>query len=227
MRYIYDPNEDIFIEGERFCKHIDPDFDPKQGRRHSWELVEKIQSNTRMMVPGADKAGFVSYDDYFDFWARCLSFDVLISNTDRHAENWAIISSNGKFLMSPLYDNATSMGCEVDDKGLVKWFDDKNQIMASKVKSYAGKGRHHIRSNGRRCKLDEICSYVVQRHPSMRSIFEEVVELDLEPVNELLDMVMSLEAVPTAAKMTGMRKEQIMILLQIGKERIIRTLKET
>jgi len=50
---------------------------------------------------------------------RMLVFDYLIGNTDRHQNNWAIISKGEReYTFSPLYDNSSSLCCYVQDQHL-------------------------------------------------------------------------------------------------------------
>ncbi len=35
LGYIYDDQVDSFLSGKQFCMHLDSDFDPKQGTRHT------------------------------------------------------------------------------------------------------------------------------------------------------------------------------------------------
>lgn len=227
LGYIYDLKTDSFIAGEQFCKHVDPEYDPKQGKRHTWKLTRKIHDD------------FLAYDDdgsllpelsqmYNLFWVRMIVFDTLISNTDRHAENWALLLKKPNHaVMSPFYDNATSLGCEFDERTLArKWFDQKDQIMDSKVRSYASSGCHHLRNGTKRFKFEELAMVVLNEFPAMRSECEAVANLDLLPVEQLLKHIISIKGLPEVAQMTSRRSLQIMALLHEGQSRVKRCLKE-
>jgi len=56
-----------------------------------------------------------------DVFCGYLMLDVLISNQDRHHENWAIISSGDKNSLCPTYDHAASLGRELLDKRRNLW----------------------------------------------------------------------------------------------------------
>ncbi len=45
----------------------------------------------------------------FKGFIRIMVFDALIGEQDRHEENWGIIEKQGKYFISPLYDNGTSL----------------------------------------------------------------------------------------------------------------------
>lgn len=230
LKYFYDPfskaNAVLFVPGEQLCKHVDPEYDPRQGKRHTWRLIRQIHD--RFIGYGEDgKYMAHSSKDFNLFWVRTIAFDTLISNTDRHAENWALKFDQAGGLMAPFYDNATSLGCEFDEKSLCrKWFDNKGKINASKVKSYASSGCHHLRNDTERFKFEELAKKVLNEFPDMRSEYEAVASLDLRHVERLLTDIMYMTGIPEVAQMTSRRQAQIMALLQEGQSRVKRCLEE-
>lgn len=50
-----------------------------------------------------------------DLFCGYLLLDVLISNQDRHCENWAAIAKEDKYYLCPTYDHAASLGCTLLD----------------------------------------------------------------------------------------------------------------
>ncbi|MGR3662338.1 MAG: hypothetical protein ACU0CA_14330 [Paracoccaceae bacterium] len=225
LKYIFDPATDRLIMGEQFCKHIDPDYDEVQGTRHTWELIKRINSE----FLGIDKDGNIHIPvsaAYFKFWARAIAFDTLISNTDRHAENWAVSLGPNCDLISPLYDNASSMGCEVEDVGLEKWFSG-DDIKDAKIAGYVRRGCHHLRNGSKRFRFEELATQFLKEFPHLHLEFEEIANLSLLPVQEILDDISSLEGVPPVAQMNQRRRVQITRLLQEGQLRVIRALEQT
>nr|WP_320190335.1 HipA domain-containing protein [uncultured Desulfobacter sp.] len=53
-----------------------------------------------------------------DMFVSYLMLDCLISNQDRHHENWGIIfdSKSQKYHLTPTYDHASSLGCRISDE---------------------------------------------------------------------------------------------------------------
>lgn len=225
LKYVYDTHSHIFLAGDQFCKHVDPDFDPKQGKRHTWDLIKELRA-----VRSGTILEILSAKNYYRFWARAIVFDTLISNTDRHAENWAVLRGNSgpdiEIKMAPLYDNASSMGCEVDATGLAKWFSKEGKLMDSKIGSYAASGRHHLSDAGKRYKFEELAKKLLSDFPTFKSAFTAVARLDLAPVEKVFDEICHMKDIPEAAQMTHERRLQITRLLQEGQLRIIRTLEE-
>ena len=81
------PEQETFTEGWTFCKQVDPEFDFDKGTRHTIPLLVRVCNEVLAPKYGLDRGEFL------DFWAKAVALDSLISNTDRHAENWAIITS--------------------------------------------------------------------------------------------------------------------------------------
>jgi hypothetical protein len=57
-----------------------------------------------------------------------LLLDAWIGNTDRHHENWGIISLNGRTYLAPTYDHASSLARELRDEKRQQW------LISSRVK---------------------------------------------------------------------------------------------
>ncbi|MBC6438058.1 MAG: HipA domain-containing protein [Rhodobacteraceae bacterium] len=145
LRYVYKPESETFTEHERetfteglrFCTQADPDFDVDKGTRHTLPLIIKVCDD--LLKKGLKR------DDFMDFWARGLALDTLISNTDRHAENWALIEGPEGVRVAPLYDNGLSLGCGLDKVGLDRAFDDAGQLNAAHLERQRRNGRHNLR----------------------------------------------------------------------------------
>lgn len=216
MQYIYNDQEETFTEGWQLCRDIDPEYDIEKGHRHTLELLTRV--GARLERDGLSAGAFS------EFWGRAFALDTLISNTDRHAENWAIIESVDGLRMAPLYDNATSMGCEWTDESLsARWFTSNGDLQDSKVESYLSKGRHHVRAGdpGRHgSPFEEICVKFLSVHPAQRSSFETVAELDLQPVFTLMAQIVAMGDLSPPYRMSRNRSEQIGAVLKQGRERI-------
>ncbi len=239
LEYIYGKS-DAFMHGEFFCIAVDPQYDTRLGKRHTWDLINKI----------AQKYMYIDKwrENYFHFWARAIAFDTLISNTDRHAQNWSIIVKNRSTVvkdrsfikglltmllksdtekksdialeMSPLYDNATSMGCDYDAKGLEKWFQN-GKINPDKLAKHVKKGCHHLSDSvGKRFPFETLCQRVLSEQPQTRVEFESVAALDLSRLNPILEEIMAMKDLPAEAMLSPQQAKVIMALLQAGQNRV-------
>ncbi len=223
LEYIYDKKLYRFEHGEFFCKAIDRNYDVKEGERHTWKLINKIAKD------------FIPIEawriDYFQFWARTIAFDTLISNTDRHAQNWAVLlepdnGKNIKWSMAPFYDNATSMGCEYDVKGLAKWFQN-GKMNPDKLAKHLKKGCHHLHDeHGKHFHFEALCQRILKERSrtndrqQIRAKFEAVAALDLSKLNPVLEEIMAMKDLPAEAMLSKQQAEVIMALLQAGQNRV-------
>ena len=185
LHYIFNPDAgEQLVEGWQLCIEVEPTYDIDKGTRHSLTLLAKVASD--VLLPRYQ----VTTDQFFDFWARALALDALISNTDRHAENWGIIVGPAGNRMAPLYDNATSLGCGIDTKGLEKFFDNKGEIVVEQLKRFAAKGCHHLRLDSaekRGARFEDVIHAFLGHHPEKLAHFQSVADLDLTKVLPLLD----------------------------------------
>ncbi len=139
IEWFYNQYEDEYIRGGDVMQSMIGDYDIKRGLQHN--LV-----------------------DIFDFikalnwgplhwtieWAKILIFDALIGNSDRHQGNWGIIGKYGRLdtasrnektnskivesMMSPAFDNGTSMGHEIYERDFHKF----------NMEKYVKKGKPHV-----------------------------------------------------------------------------------
>ena len=120
-------------------------------------------------------------------WARMLCFDALIGNTDRHQENWEIVSyfvpehlcETGVIeapasYLSPAFDNGTAMGYEVTPEGLAK--------RLNNLDSYIAKGTHHMKWHMNDAKQQghfELLANLITHSPSTKDTMAELLHCDL------------------------------------------------
>lgn len=105
MSYSIIQNNECLVEGIDYISSIYPEYDPekffdnKSGDVYSLSMIEKALS----------KVGL------FDEFLQIPIFDYLIGNTDRHQSNWAVLISDEKEKLSPLYDNSSSLCAYISD----------------------------------------------------------------------------------------------------------------
>ncbi len=222
LTYIYEPRvrdcaQESFIEGWSPCKQVDPDYDVKRGTRHTLPLLGRVCDEVLVAQYG------ISRSDVMDFWARTFAFDTLISNTDRHAENWAIIKGESGTRMSPLYDNASSLGCGLDKAGLDRAFDKNGAILLNRIEKMRKKGRHHVRVN-LPCKhgsnFEDLCGAFLDIYPEGRPWFEEVETVQIDAVRDLMMSIDAKSELQEPYRLSKKRQAHICAMLTMGKERI-------
>lgn len=221
LRYIYNPKktgigQEIFLEGYWICKEIDDEFDRIKGTRHTLPLLLRVCDKL------VSELG-IERDCFLDFWARAFALDCLISNTDRHAENWAVVVRQNTVRMAPLYDNGSSLGCNIDQVGLDRVFDNRGNVLDSHLVKQLKNGRHHVRAT-KPCKhgshFEEVCGEFLVHYPKGKFRFEEAENANIDAVDELMDSIRRRSAFEPPYCLSIRRQEHICAMLQVGKERI-------
>ena len=218
LRYIYQPDKrEEFIEGWRLCKEIDPEFDVARGRRHTFPLILQTYADA------IDPQYKIERTAFMKFWSRAFALDTLISNTDRHAENWAIITSPAGSRMAALYDNGTSMGCGYDAVGIDRCFCEDGRLKKDWMKRFRDSGRHHVRlekpmKHG--ALFEPLCRRLLDCFPESHAAFEQAAGIDLEAVRILTREIIARVDLPKPYALTCRRAEHICGILEIGMQRI-------
>ncbi|EOS9415455.1 hypothetical protein ACUH7A_004407 [Yersinia enterocolitica] len=106
-------NEVLHSKTSDYPQPLPPDEKAVRVREHTIQRVLGCLDNEQIYPPECDyDLGSLNAGDVF---CGYLMLDVLISNQDRHHENWAIMLSNetGKQFLCPTYDHAASLGREM------------------------------------------------------------------------------------------------------------------
>lgn len=165
IEWFYSPLKDTYTPGGDHFKRLLPDFDEKRGYQHNFETICKV----------FDELTYFYKLDWQTYWAKALTFDALIGNTDRHQDNWGIIitketdASNKvkEIRISPVFDNGTSMGHEIAPSKL-QYFTTENRL-----ETYVLKGKHHMKwelNDKNRIGHAEILVKIACSYPQTRQI---------------------------------------------------------
>ncbi|MEL7368630.1 MAG: hypothetical protein AAFN74_06950 [Myxococcota bacterium] len=107
-------------------------------RQHTVEaMFDAIVWNAAGVPPGFEGA----WDDFdgCDLMVGYLALDVLIGNTDRHHENWAVIRRGPSAFIAPTYDHAASLGRNETLRRIAERLDGPDPRVT--VEAYVGRGR--------------------------------------------------------------------------------------
>lgn len=100
--------EGDLAHGNELLSALNPDYPiAGVGRVPGYDLdaIENV-----LQPYAGSEAGMTAFESF----AGYLAFDALISNTDRHHENWAVIRTSG--LLAPTYDHGASLGFNVPER---------------------------------------------------------------------------------------------------------------
>lgn len=154
----------------------------------------------------------------FNDFLKIMVFDALVGETDRHEENWGIIKKNGKYKISPLYDNGCNLLREFKNEQLAtQYYDEKKDFNSyiKRAKSVIYKDDH-----SRRYNLFELIEYLYQRYPNqIKQEIDNLRKLTTEKIEEITNKVPS-------KLLTEKHKMYIIIYLKKRKEILENIIKE-
>jgi hypothetical protein len=105
------------IHGNELLLSRDPTYPVKERYRVSGHTISAVYDVLRHVEHvGHDNILDDKRGDGFDMFVGYLMLDALIGNTDRHHENWGVITRRGQpRVLAPTYDHASSLGRELSD----------------------------------------------------------------------------------------------------------------
>lgn len=139
-------------------------------------------------------------------------FDAIIGNQDRHCDNWGIITTGSEYRLTPIYDNGSSLGFNLQE--------DKIQQMLKSddmFKGYISRGRSLIGlPPKKKPKYLDLLSYIDLHFPKeISDVLEKLSNYDQPMVMQIID------SVPTTL-MSEIHKEWIVRLLIDRKEWLLK-----
>jgi hypothetical protein len=155
-----------------------------------------------------------------------LVFDALIGNTDRHPDNWGILSrvdaqNNRSFRLAPVFDNGTSLAYEQTEQSMAQHWDD------NRLAAYIDRGKHHcswIRSQDVRAGHISLCEIFQQAYPETGQTMKNMIRFDIVRVNEILS---ALSQVDCALPFTPQRAQFVQRLIEARQRRLVAALGNT
>jgi hypothetical protein len=138
IKWFYITPPDSFISGKIIGSDI-PNFDYKTGAQHNLQTILTKRFGVYPQM----------HQYMLHAFAKILTFDAVIGNTDRHQENWGFVirpaSEKDKskvkihVRLSPAFDNGTSMLHEQVEKNFYK-FENETYCL-----NYLNNGKHHMK----------------------------------------------------------------------------------
>lgn len=164
---------------------------------HNLRRSYKYQPITRVhrIMQAVIKKKPIGYDQLHniktasDFFIGYLMLDVLISNQDRHSENWGLINTTrGTQHLAPTFDHAASLGkSESDTK--------RQQILLKRnrnygIEQYVAKARSYFSLGNNRLTLMEAFVYFTKKHKKSKLAWGDLLDsLDENTIIKIVDCV--------------------------------------
>ncbi|WP_417883554.1 HipA domain-containing protein [Vibrio rumoiensis] len=120
-----------------------------------------------------------------DFFIGYLMLDCLISNQDRHNENWGMIVRNDKISLAPSFDHAASLGRNESIESIIKRLQTKDE--GRKIPSYVSRCKSHFYNSSKRLKTLEI--FLIMGHFSKHATIEWLERLESLTIDQVAHIV--------------------------------------
>ncbi|MGI4794904.1 MAG: hypothetical protein ACRYG8_12680, partial [Janthinobacterium lividum] len=203
--YPDEKHETRFVHASDFLQHFI--VNKKRGRPHGFRTNVTIC---------ADVAGI---PDPELWWGKVIAFDALIGNTDRHPDNWGLLTTSGgasanTFWFAPAYDNGTSLGYQIASCDLKKY-----NTNASRQR-FIDRGEHHCgwdRWDDKRLPHAVACKRFGQQHIGAINAMQSVIRIDMDVVRRVVESYVD---VHPALGFTVERSELVSALLQMRRDGI-------
>mgnify|MGYP004525301021 CR=1 FL=1 len=135
-------------------------------------------SNIKSTLDDVDK-------NLFKGFIRIMVFDALIGEQDRHEENWGITEKDGKFCISPLYDNGDSLLREFKNYDNAKKYYDGTKNFDKFIEK--SKTLIYKEDCDKKYKHFELIQYLVDKFPAL--VIPEIQKLKVLTDDVIEDIV--------------------------------------
>lgn len=153
----------------------------------------------------------------FQGFIRIMVFDALIGEQDRHEENWGITEKNGKYSISPLYDNGDSLLREFKNKDMLKKFQNGERDFDAYISR--SKTLIYKEDKKKRYKHFELIDFLNKN-------YHEMVKTEIDNLNKLTDNDIDLivNRIPSEL-LTNCQKEYIICYLRKRRDILLNKIK--
>ena len=153
----------------------------------------------------------------FQGFIRIMVFDALIGEQDRHEENWGITEKNGKYSISPLYDNGDSLLREFKNKDMLKKFQNGEKDFDAYINR--SKTLIYKEDKKKRYKHFELIDFLNKN-------YHEIVKTEIDNLNKLADNDIDLivNRIPSELLTNG-QKEYIICYLRKRRDILLNKIK--
>lgn len=160
-----------FVHGTDPNQALFDDYNQKTGRPHT--AARNIQICRALRVGNT-----------VEWWGRTLTFDALIGNVDRHAENWGLLrdaEGASQWRLAPVFDNGTSLGYECLDDALAA------ASTPERIAKHLRRGAHHCTWNDTQAQrgdhLIALCGELYRAYPTAQQAMLGVIRISDDQID--------------------------------------------
>ena len=198
--YAYDKKDESQRGGEVISKYI-TGYDTDKGTQHNFQTLAEIFTTEKV-------------ENWLADLTEILTLDAIIGNTDRHQDNWQIVdyTVESKRLLSPAFDNGTSLGYNIRAEQLDAWLGKD----FNKQDKHARNGTHHMRwhiDDAKQANHFELLEKLVAQFPECAAIIRRILQSDIAPVFDAITALTTFEIADVRYRLTPKRADFIIKML--------------
>lgn len=175
MSYLINTEKEILIEGISLINSKYPTYNPGT----MYDYLKDEYYSLEMILNSINDYNLV--DDFL----KIMIFDFLIGNTDRHQNNWAVISINDNIRMCPLYDNGSSLCCYLEDEKIDSYLGNDKMKFNSLVNTKSKSRVRLDKKNKKETTHLEIVKYICRHYYS--SVIELVNIININLTEDIIE----------------------------------------
>lgn len=175
MSYLINTEKEILIEGISLINSKYPTYNPGT----MYDYLKDEYYSLEMILNSINDYNLV--DDFL----KIMIFDFLIGNTDRHQNNWAVISINDNIRMCPLYDNGSSLCCYLEDEKIDSYLGNDKMKFNSLVNTKSKSRVRLDKKNKKETTHLEIVKYICRHYYS--SVIELVNTININLTEDIIE----------------------------------------
>ncbi|RKR03939.1 HipA domain-containing protein [Maricaulis maris] len=147
------------------------------------------------------------------WWAETIAFDAIISNSDRHSENWGFLVNHSpqgevSYELAPAFDNGSSLGWRIRDADL------RQHLSEESIRRFVNRGKHHygwLEGDHSGAHHVELCRKYLSVYETAGATFQRVIQLEEAEVEGIVAWASEF-AHP--ARFSGYRAEFILAIIK-------------
>lgn len=179
--------QDEYRDGGRLIGPLIENFNYETGEQHN------LQTNLAQTFP-CDEIQI--HHLLVEYWAKILTFDTIIGNTDRHQDNWGLImppiAENNKFSVnfSPAFDNGSALDYGVPERRFENFSD------SDYAEKYLRNGKHHMKwslDEPKNLNFFEFMKRFVSEYQFTKQIVEGLLQFQREDLEKRLNPLLNIK----------------------------------
>ena len=181
---------DNMFFGNQLIEHVANRINAPLERGQRSQKVERVSAILARLIDHPPK-GWVNTTNLkttFDVFIGYLMLDTLISNQDRHNENWGMILNGNQTYLAPSFDHAASLGRNESREKMHERLTTKDE--GRQIPSYVIRSKSYFYNGNHRLKtLDAFLMFGYFRKKATLEWLERLETLDFEDMFSIVDKV--------------------------------------